>query len=125
MLYKEEKKDYYIFQFSGRLIAEKIREDILFKNSTFYNPQTNTNVCISSKDEFIKEKKRILNETNDYDKGIKVKKLTLRDNFDFFPMQSFFTDNLVSEILKQSIEENGITGFEFSDLDYEVVVDNN
>ncbi|MFK8296570.1 hypothetical protein ACI760_10335 [Capnocytophaga canimorsus] len=46
----------------------------------------------------------------------------LKKDFDFFPMQSFFTDNLCSETLKQAIEENNIKGFEFSELDYEVVV---
>lgn len=30
---------------------------------------------------------------------------------------------IVSERLKQSIEENEITGFEFSELDYEIELD--
>ena len=51
------------------------------------------------------------------------KKIVLNKKLDFFPMQSFFQDNLVSENLKQAIEENGITGFEFFDIDYEVVAE--
>ena len=47
----------------------------------------------------------------------------LNKKLDFFPMQSFFQDNLVSENLKQAIEENGITGFEFFEIDYEVVAE--
>lgn len=38
-------------------------------------------------------------------------------------MQSFLGDNIVSERLKQAIEENGITGFEFFDIDHEVVAE--
>ena len=38
-------------------------------------------------------------------------------------MQSFLGDNIVSERLKQAIEENGIIGFEFFDIDYEVVAE--
>jgi len=50
--------------------------------------------------------------------------LVLNEAFDFFPMGTFLKDDLVSERLKQAIETVGITGFEFSELDYEVVVDN-
>ena len=38
-------------------------------------------------------------------------------------MQNFLGDKLVSERLKKAIEENNITGFEFSELDYEVIVE--
>ena len=56
-------------------------------------------------------------------KSISSLYIVLNNDLDFFPMQSFFKDNLISERLKQAIEENGITGFEFSELDYEVIVE--
>ena len=44
-------------------------------------------------------------------------------NFDFIPLNPISSDIIISEHLKQAIEENSITGFEFSELDYEVVVE--
>jgi hypothetical protein len=42
---------------------------------------------------------------------------------DFFPLGTYLDDDLVSERLKQAIVDMGITGFELSELDYEVVVE--
>lgn len=122
LMYKGQKLDYYIFQYTGMIIVEEIRANILFQKSIFYNPNKNEKILVKSKDDFVKEKKRILKETNDYSKGIKIKRLVLSKALDFFPMQSFLVDNIVSERLKNAIEEMGITGFEFSELDYEVVI---
>ncbi|MBP2617884.1 ethanolamine utilization cobalamin adenosyltransferase [Chryseobacterium jejuense] len=44
------------------------------------------------------------------------------EKFDFFPMINFMKDIIVSEKLKESIEFNNIQGFEFSELDYGVVI---
>ncbi|MFK8286815.1 hypothetical protein ACI76Z_07210 [Capnocytophaga canimorsus] len=53
-------------------------------------------------------------------KKIKINKLILKTYFDI--LYSTNNEIIVSETLKQAIEVNNITGFEFSELDYEVVV---
>ena len=52
-----------------------------------------------------------------------LKKVVLTESFDFFPLIPISSDIIVSENLKQAIEENGITGFEFFEIDYEVVAE--
>ena len=50
---------------------------------------------------------------------LECSKVRLLDSFDIVYQQPN-GDILCSERLKQAIEENGITGFEFFDIDYEV-----
>ena len=54
-------------------------------------------------------------------KNIEWRKIVLVDKFDI--VDTWQGDILCSERLKQAIEENGITGFEFFDIDYEVVAE--
>ena len=54
-------------------------------------------------------------------KNIEWRKIVLIDKFDI--VGTWQGDILCSERLKQAIEENGITGFEFFEIDYEVVVE--
>ena len=54
-------------------------------------------------------------------KNIEWRKIVLIDKFDI--VDTWQGDILCSERLKQAIEENGITGFEFFDIDYEVVAE--
>lgn len=124
LLYKGDKLDYYIFQFSGNNIVEKIRAKINFEQCIFFDPNNAKDIFVNSKDEFVTEKKRIRKESMQHNKDskIEIKTLVLKENLDFFPMYNFLEDNIISEKLKQSIEENGISGFEFSELDYEVVI---
>ena len=110
LLYKGKKQNYYIFQFAGHIMIDEIRTKCInWKNSVFFNP--------------IDELRSIMKRSK-YDKEIKLQKLALKEELDFFPMGTYLNDNIVSERLKQAIEEMKITGFEFSELDYEVVVDN-
>ena len=107
--YKGEKIDYYIFQFAGHIMIDEIRTKCInWKNSVFFNP--------------IDELRSIMKRSK-YDKEIKLQKLALKEDLDFFPMATYLNDDIVSENLKRAIEEMKITGFEFSELDYEVVVD--
>ena len=52
---------------------------------------------------------------------IEWRKIVLIDKFDI--VGTWQGDLLCSERLKQAIEENGITGFEFFNIDYEVVAE--
>ena len=120
LLYKGEKKDYYVFQFTGKNIYKELTKYINFSKSEFLNPATRRIVFFDEINDYIEKSEKLYFEKNtDFIK----KKIVLNKKLDFFPMQSFFQDNLVSENLKQSIEENGITGFEFFDIDYEVVAE--
>ncbi len=122
LLYKKKKLDYYIYQFAGKLITNEIRTtSINWHKSIFFNPIDESYSSINSMQEFIDESRRIM-KLSKYDNEIKLLKLTLKNNFDFFPMGTYLNDDIVSERLKQAMEDNGITGFEFFELDYEVVV---
>lgn len=109
LLYKKEKLDYYIFQFSG---------------DKFFNPLVNyINFEIQDIEDLKIQTKKIFKESGFNVINIPIKKLVINDDIDFISMQNFLGDKLVSERLKNAIEENGITGFEFSELDYEVIVE--
>jgi hypothetical protein len=120
LLYKGEKLDYYIFQFAGKFIYKRTNTYIDYNKTEFFNPSTNTMETFKNIDDYaLKSDKLYFEKNTDYIK----KRIVLKEKLDFFPMQSFYKDNLVSERLKQAIETKGITGFEFSELDYEVVVE--
>jgi len=120
LVYKKEEFEYYIFQFSGKNIYKELTKYINFSKSEFLNPITGNLCFFKDIDDYSGKSEELYFEGNtDFVK----KKIVLKNDLDFFPMQSFFKDNLVSERLKQAIEKDLITGFEFSELDYEVVVD--
>ena len=123
LLYKGEKKDYYIFQFTGEKFLNPLFGHINFKDSLFFDPNQKIALKIINKEDLYFQTSRILKESGFDIINVPIKKLVLNKNIDFFPMQSFLGDNIVSERLKQAIEENGITGFEFFDIDYEVIVE--
>ncbi|MCA4783118.1 hypothetical protein IF125_12785 [Empedobacter stercoris] len=120
ILYHDEKLTYYIFQFTGKYIYKELTKYIDFSKSIFRNPVENNTLSFIDIDDYIQKSDQICYEKDAY---LEKEKIVLNNDLDFFPMQSFFKDNLISERLKQAIEENGITGFEFSELDYEVIVE--
>ncbi len=123
LLYKGNKLSYYIFQFAGQVIIDKVREKYInWNGSVFTNPIDGSYPSIKSLQNFINES-RLIRKVSKYDKEIRLQKLVLNKTLDFFPMGTYLNDDLVSERLKMAIEDMGITGFEFSELDYEVVVD--
>lgn len=120
LLFKKEKLNYFIFHFTGKVLIDFIREEINFSKSVFVNPLTKEIYKVESKNDFVIKKRECLKEN---DVKIKIKQIVLKTNIDFFSMQSFLVDNIVSERLKKAIEREGITGFEFTELDYEVIID--
>lgn len=123
LLYKGAKLDYYIFQFAGQNIINEIRTKYInWNKSVFFNPIYNSNLSINSMQEFIDESRNIM-RTSQYKKEIILKRIALTTCLDFFPMRTFLNDDIVSDRLKQAIEDMGITGFEFTELDYEVIVE--
>ncbi len=120
VIYKNERIEYYIFQFTGKLIYRELTKYINFSKSEFLNPATGLLSSFKNIDDYIEQSEKLYFEK---DTDFIKKKLIINNDLDFFPMQSFFKDNLVSERLRQVIEKENITGFEFSELDYEVVID--
>lgn len=122
LMYKEKKINYYIFQFTGKEVVNKNINYINFSKTLFWNPMKEQEISIIDEKEFYVTYRRIYKE-NGLDNVMKNKKLVLKEELDFYSMQMFMKDNIISERLKQAIEEDNITGFEFSELDYEVIVD--
>jgi hypothetical protein len=112
LLYKGEKLKYWIFQFPINPY-----QNIDFEKSKFMLPQDSNVYNFHSEDEYIFFYRKEHRETKRKLKGITN---YLKDNYDI--AKSTNNEIIVSERLKNAIEENGITGFEFSELDYEVVV---
>ncbi len=110
LFYRKEKYEYYIFQFSGKNIYKELTGYINFSKSDFLNPITGNSCVFKDIDDYSEKSEELYFEK---DTDFIKKKITLKSDLDFFPMQSFFKDNIVSERLKQSIEEDEIKGFEY------------
>jgi hypothetical protein len=123
LLYQEQKLDYYIFQFSGKDFRLPLTNYIDFNKSLFYDPNHKIDFTVSNEKELLFQQEKILEESGFDIINIPIKKLAINDDIDFISMQNFLGDKIVSERLKQALEENSITGFEFSELEYEVVVE--
>ena len=123
LLYKGEMLDYYIFQFTGNLVYKQTLDYVDYPASAFWNPEKKTDIIVSDKYNFLSEWDRVYKENNSIAKIIQFKKLVFKEHLDFFPIGTLMKDNIISEKLKNAMEENGIEGFEFSELDYEVAVE--
>ena len=89
-----------------------------FSQSIFH--ANNENYVFNSYEDWSDKNDEIYDECKE---KLIFKKVVLTESFDFDIVDTWHGDILCSERLKQSIEENGITGFEFFDIDYEVVVE--
>ena len=116
LLYKEEKFKYWIFQFP----IEPLK-NIIFEKSNFYyiKDGKQNEIKIKNESEFMQIRSDLFIEE---DIELECSKVCLLDSFDIVYQQPN-GGVLCSEHLKQAIEENGITGFEFFEIDYEVVVE--
>jgi hypothetical protein len=122
LLYKGKKIDYYIFQYTGILTFAQLLLYIDYSKTIFWDPLKKTDVILHKEEYFLPTYRRIYKENKGFDNVMQNKKLVLKEKLDFFPMQMFLKDNIVSQRLKKAIEENNIEGFEFSELNYEVIV---
>ena len=107
-----EKFKYWIFQFPIDVLHNYNYE----KSEYFIDNQRV--LGIKTAEEYDEYDYKIWKETK---KNIEWRKIVLIDKFDI--VGTWQGDILCSERLKQAIEENGITGFEFFEIDYEVVVE--
>ncbi|GIZ16108.1 hypothetical protein [Capnocytophaga catalasegens] len=117
LLYKGKKLKYWIFQFIANYRKLNKMEFVNFSESTFY--LNNQIYRFNSYEEWSDINEEIYDK---YDEELKIKEIILTNFFDFIPLNPISSDIIISETLKRSIEENNITGFEFFELDYEVVV---
>ena len=116
LLYKEEKFKYWIFQFPIEPL-----QNIIFEKSNFYylKDGKQNEIEIKNELEFMQIRSDLFIEE---DIELECSKVCLLDSFDIVYQQPN-GGVLCSERLKQDIEENGITGFEFFEIDYEVIAE--
>ena len=116
LLYKEEKFKYWIFQFPIEPL-----QNIIFEKSVFYyiKDGKQNEIEIKNESEFMQIRRDLFIGE---DIELECSKVCLLDSFDIVYQQPN-GGVLCSERLKQAIEENGIIGFEFFDIDYEVVAE--
>ena len=112
LLYKEEKFKYWIFQFPIDYFL-----NINYEKSFYSIPDENILLNFKNKEEFLAANKEEFRKTK---RELITKKICYLENYDLVAND---TDILCSEHLKQAIEENGIIGFEFFEIDYEVVAE--
>lgn len=116
LLYKGEKLDYWIFRYSV-----EPSKNVDFAKSIFYVKETTELVeGIPSWDEFLLIRRRYRKELS---KTLVLKKGVYHAYFDF-AYNIIEGDLLVSEKLKTAIQEAGLVGLEFKELDYEVEFSN-
>ncbi|MDO4880055.1 MAG: hypothetical protein Q3983_02130 [Capnocytophaga sp.] len=112
LLYKEEKFKYWIFQFPIDYFL-----NVNYEKSFYSIPNENILLNFKSREEFLATYRGEYKKTK---RKLITKKICYSENYDLLANN---TDILCSERLKQAIESNNITGFEFFELDYEVVVE--
>ena len=113
LLYKEEKFKYWIFQFPIDYF-----QNVNHEKSFYSIPDENILLNFKNREEFLAAYKEEFRKTK---KKLITKKICYLENYDLVVNNS--TEILCSERLKQAIEENGIIGFEFFEIDYEVVAE--
>ena len=112
LLYKGEKFKYWIFQFPIDYF-----QNVNHEKSFYSIPDENILLNFKNREEFLAANKEEFRKTK---RELITKKICYLENYDLVAND---TDILCSEHLKQAIEENGITGFEFFEIDYEVVAE--
>ena len=113
LLYKGEKFKYWIFQFPIDYFL-----NINYEKSFYSIPDENILLNFKNREEFLAAYKEEFRKTK---RKLITKKICYLENYDLVVNNS--TEILCSERLKQAIEENGIIGFEFFEIDYEVVAE--
>ena len=113
LLYKEEKFKYWIFQFPIDYFL-----NINYEKSFYSIPDENILLNFKNREEFLAAYKEEFRKTK---KKLITKKICYSESYDLVVNNS--TEILCSERLKHAIEENGIVGFEFFEIDYEVVAE--
>ncbi|WP_309607564.1 hypothetical protein [Flavobacterium sp.] len=117
LLYKTNKLKYWIFQFAGRYGKLNKMDYINFSKSTFL--ADGKVIEIYSYEEYLEKNEEFYDKEK---KDLEIKRVVLNENIDFTTLYTICEDKIVSEKLKEAIEKMQLKGFIFSELDYEVVV---
>lgn len=113
LMYKGDKFKYWIFQFP--IDQFKI---IDFQKSKFSLDGEDTLYHFSSEEDYLTFYRKEYRLTK---RKLKIVQQVLKASYDLFATTS--NDKVMSEKLKNRIEEMGLTGFEFLELDYKIVID--
>lgn len=120
LLFQGSKYDYWIFQYFQKGNTLPKSKYINFEKSIFIDIVKQELVDADNFEQYQKARNAIKQNSN-YEHDIKIIKLVLNQTVDFFPLLQIHENTLVSEKLKNAIENAELEGFEFSELDYEVV----
>jgi hypothetical protein len=113
LLYRGEKLKYWIFQFIAAYGKFNKMKCVDFSKSIF---------ALDEKLFYYNSIEDYVDKSGDFYEKLKIKKITLNSTYDFIPLNPINSDIIVSERLRTALEINEIEGFEFSELDYEVIV---
>lgn len=112
LLFNEKEIKYWIFQYGINS----------FNNYNLFNCIFEINgkdIMIQTQDDYWNKKREARKVFNSI---LELKKISLNDNFDLF-FNQINSQTVVSEKLKNTIDIMGLIGFEFSELDYEIIVE--
>lgn len=118
LLFKEKKIKFWIFQFIAAYRKMNKMHYVDFKRSYFRVDNQSYN--FNSYEEWSNENVVVYDR---YKVNLELQKVFLNQNVDFISLSPINSDFICSESLKNAVEESEITGFEFSELDYEVVIE--
>ncbi len=113
LLYKGEKIKYWIFQ-----MQFERNKYIDFSKSKFGLENETTLYSFNNEEEYQTNYRKEYNET---DRKYITLKQVIQSSYDLFKTTA--NDIVITETLKKAIESNGLEGFEFLELHYEVVVE--
>jgi hypothetical protein len=112
LLYKEEKFDYWIFQFSVNYF-----QNINYQQSEFYIEGESERIThIKNGEEYVTFDLELYKTSK---KSIVWKNIVYTEAFDF--IENLESEFFVSEQLKEAIKEAGLQGFLFSEKEYEII----
>lgn len=122
LLYKGEKLNYWIFQIAAEENGISNKSYVDYQKSIFFDEEKGVLVEVKDYSEFKIARDKI-EQKSDYEKDLITKRIVLKEHVDHIPM--FCINNsgeIVSERLKTAIENEGLVGFIFSDLEYPVEI---
>jgi hypothetical protein len=125
LLYKGEKLDYWIFQHAIEWNKKVNMMYINFKKSHFWNEDSCQIADLDTYDDFITERSKI-HESTDYEKSLLGKRIVLNQYVDFIALHGYYKTVLgevVSEKLKTAIEEAGLEGFIFTEIECDIIIE--
>ncbi|MTH15802.1 DUF1629 domain-containing protein [Flavobacterium sp. LC2016-01] len=118
LLYKGDKYKYWIFQFIASYRKLNKMKYINFSKTLF--SIKDKEYVFNSYEEYSQKNEEIYDK---YEEDLHLKEVVLNQFFDFIPLNPISSNIIVSENLKEAIENMKFEGFEFTELDFKVILE--